>query len=173
MVKEITGGSLDYLINNAAVVSHVSEFKTFGDLYVLSCIAMPMKQKEMLTGDSDDDFDAMEKDLLESLEINLLAVIKSIHAFVPLIRNGKGKKVITISTGMSDLDLINSTEVAFASPYAISKGAVNVAIAKYNALYNKEGILFLAISPGYVTTERNTGRPKEAPAEKNTHVGRH
>ncbi|KAJ5408966.1 Short-chain dehydrogenase/reductase SDR [Penicillium cosmopolitanum] len=146
VVKEITGGSLDYLINNAAVVSHVSEFKTFGDF--------------------DDDFDAMEKDLLESLEINLLAVIKSIHAFVPLIRNGKGKKVITISTGMSDLDLINSTEVAFASPYAISKGAVNVAIAKYNALYNKEGILFLAISPGYVTTERNTEEPSPEDAEK-------
>lgn len=115
----------------------------------------------MLTDDSDDDFDAMERDILESLEINLLAVIKSIHAFVPLIRNGKAKKVITISTGMADLDLINSTEVTFASPYAISKGAVNVAIAKYNALYNKEGILFLAVSPGYVTTERNTGRPKD------------
>jgi hypothetical protein len=34
VVKGITGGSLDYLINNAAVVSHVSEFKTLGDLYV-------------------------------------------------------------------------------------------------------------------------------------------
>lgn len=130
-----------------------------------------MRQKKMLTGESDDDFDVMEKDLLESLEINLLAVIKSIHAFVPLIRNGKEKKVLTISTGMSDLDLINSTEVAFASPYAISKGAVNVAIAKYNALYKKEGILFLAVSPGYVTTERNTGRPKPPPHDKEIALG--
>lgn len=35
-VKEITGGGLDHLINNAAVVSHISEFKNFKDLYVLA-----------------------------------------------------------------------------------------------------------------------------------------
>lgn len=116
----------------------------------------------MLTMISDDNFDLMEKDLQESLDINLLAVIKSIHAFVPLIREGKGKKVVTISTGMADLDLINSTEVAFASPYAISKAAVNVAIAKYNALYKKEGILFLAVSPGYVATERHKGKKQKS-----------
>ncbi|KAF5861656.1 hypothetical protein ETB97_012743 [Aspergillus alliaceus] len=134
-VKEITGGGLDYLVNNAAVVSHVSEFKTLGDF--------------------DDDFETLEKDIMESLEINLLGVIKTVQAFLPLIRNGKDKKIITMSSGMADIDLINATEIAFASPYAISKGAVNVAIAKYNALYKKEGILFLAISPGYVSTERN------------------
>ncbi|OGE54077.1 hypothetical protein PENARI_c006G05265 [Penicillium arizonense] len=135
VVKDITAGGLDYLINNAAIVSHISEFKTFGDF--------------------DDDFETLEKDILESLEINLLGVIKTVHAFLPLIRSGNGKKVIAISSGMADIDLINSTEVAFASPYAISKGALNVAIAKYNALYKKEGILFLAVSPGYVSTERN------------------
>lgn len=32
VVKEITGGGLDHLINNAAVVSSKSEFKTFSDL---------------------------------------------------------------------------------------------------------------------------------------------
>jgi NAD(P)-dependent dehydrogenase (short-subunit alcohol dehydrogenase family) len=115
----------------------------------------------MLTTNSDDDFETLEKDLLESLEINLLAVIKTIHAFIPLIRSGKGKKIVTISTGMADIDLINATEVTFAAPYSISKGAVNVAIAKYNALYNKEGVLFLAVSPGYVATERNNGMPAD------------
>jgi NAD(P)-dependent dehydrogenase (short-subunit alcohol dehydrogenase family) len=34
-VKKITGGSLDYLINNAAVVSHISGYKTFEDLSVV------------------------------------------------------------------------------------------------------------------------------------------
>lgn len=100
----------------------------------------------------------MEKDILESLEINLLGVIKTVQAFIPLLRQGNAKKVLSISTGMADLELINSTEIEFAAPYAISKGALNVAIAKYNALYKKEGILFLAVSPGYVATERNQGR---------------
>ncbi|CAG8209700.1 unnamed protein product [Penicillium salamii] len=141
-VKEITGGGLDHLINNAAVVSHISGFKTFKDF--------------------DDDFETLEKDLLESLEINLLAVIKTVQAFIPLIRQGKQRKVLSISTGMADLDLINATEVDFSAPYSISKGALNVAVAKYNALYKKEGILFLAVSPGYVATERNQGMCRRA-----------
>ncbi|KAJ5823593.1 Short-chain dehydrogenase/reductase SDR [Penicillium robsamsonii] len=135
VVKGITAGALDYLVNNAASVSHVTQFKTLGDF--------------------DDDFETLEKDLLESLEVNLLGVIKTVHAFLPLIKNGKAKKVISISTGMADIDLVNEAEIATSAPYAISKGALNVAVAKYNALYNEEGILFLAISPGYVSTERN------------------
>ena len=118
-------------------------------------------RKRILTISSDDDFEIMERDILQSLEINLLGAMKIVHAFLPLIRNGKAKKLITISSGMADIDLINATEVAFASPYAISKGAMNVAMAKYNALYNKDGILFLAVSPGYVSTERNKGRTIE------------
>ncbi|KAJ5169839.1 Short-chain dehydrogenase/reductase SDR [Penicillium coprophilum] len=146
VVKSITGGALDYLINNAAVVSRVTGFKTLGDF--------------------DDDFEPLERDILESLEVNLIGVIKTINAFVTLIQNGKGKKVIALSTGMADLFLINATELAFAAPYAISKGALNVAIAKYNALYKQEGILFLAISPGYVSTEGNTVAPPPEDAEK-------
>jgi NAD(P)-dependent dehydrogenase (short-subunit alcohol dehydrogenase family) len=107
---------------------------------------------------SADNFEVFEKDLLENLEVNLIGVIKTIQAFIPLIRNGKAKKVLTISTGMADPDLINEYEVDFAAPYAISKGALNIAVAKYNALYKKEGILFLAVSPGYVATERNLGK---------------
>lgn len=114
-------------------------------------------KEAMLKISSDDDFETMERDILQSLEINLLGAIKVVHAFLPLIRNGKEKKLITISSGMADIDLINATEVAFGSPYTISKGAVNIAMAKYNALYKKDGILFLTISPGYVSTERNQG----------------
>lgn len=33
VVKNITSGGLDYLVNNAAIVSHISEWKTMGDLY--------------------------------------------------------------------------------------------------------------------------------------------
>ncbi|KAJ5902194.1 Short-chain dehydrogenase/reductase SDR [Penicillium taxi] len=106
-VKSITGRGLDYLIHNAAVLSHISALKTFGDF--------------------DDDFETLEKDLLESLNVNLLGYIKTVQAFIPLIREGKKK----------------------------NKAALNVAVAKYNALYNQDGILFLAISPGVVSTERS------------------
>ena len=58
---------------------------------------------------------------------------------------------------MADLDLVNDFELDIAAPYSISKAAVNMAIAKYNALYKKDGVLFMAVSPGYVDTGNAPG----------------
>ncbi|KAL5338049.1 NAD(P)-binding protein [Aspergillus crustosus] len=138
-VKKITGGSLNYLVNNAANVSDVTELRTLGDFH--------------------DNFTKLEDDIRDQFEINVLGVIKTIEAFVPLLQavpSGEPKKVLTITSGMADLDLINKAEVEFAGPYAISKGALNVAIAKYNALYKREGILFFGVCPGPVRTERQS-----------------
>jgi NAD(P)-dependent dehydrogenase (short-subunit alcohol dehydrogenase family) len=89
--------------------------------------------------------------------VNVIGLIKIIEAFLPLVQAATGeKKVITISSGMSDLDLINSTDLDVAAAYAISKAGVNVAVAKYSALCRKEGILFMSICPGNVATERQT-----------------
>jgi NAD(P)-dependent dehydrogenase (short-subunit alcohol dehydrogenase family) len=74
---------------------------------------------------------------------------------MPPIKNGTMKKAITISTGMVDPDLINSVEVDISVPYSVSKAALNVAVAKYNTRYKRDGILFIAISPGLVSTESN------------------
>ena len=63
------------------------------------------------------------------------------------------KIVFTLSTGGADADLINPIDLADGAPYASSKGAVNIAIAKYKAEYKNEGILFMAISPGFVNTD--------------------
>lgn len=56
---------------------------------------------------------------------------------------------------MADLDLTNNFAIADAGPYSVSKAASNAVIAKYNAEFKDEGILFLSISPGYVATEAN------------------
>jgi NAD(P)-dependent dehydrogenase (short-subunit alcohol dehydrogenase family) len=93
--------------------------------------------------------------MLNSFRVNTLGLLHSIQAFLPLIRKGSVKKVVNISTGMADVDLINQSEVEVAGPYSVSKAAANVVIAKYNAAHKNEGILFLSISPGYVATERN------------------
>ncbi|KAL9028868.1 MAG: hypothetical protein Q9196_002822 [Gyalolechia fulgens] len=130
--ESLTGGTLDYLINNAAYVSNTSAFKTLGDF--------------------SDDPDTLAEDLTTSFTTNVIGVIQTINVFVPLLRKGTEKKVLTLSTGMADVDLINQVELDVAAPYSISKAAVNVAVAKYNALYKKDGILFMAISPGYVDT---------------------
>jgi NAD(P)-dependent dehydrogenase (short-subunit alcohol dehydrogenase family) len=134
-------------------VSEVSEFKTLGDLYVpYPLLALPQKAEKK---QSENDFSTMETDMRDSFEVNVLSVLKIIHVFLPLIRASPTKKIITISTGMADINMINDYEVAYAAPYSISKAAVNAVMAKYNALYKSEGILFLSVSPGYVATERN------------------
>ncbi|KAJ8581524.1 hypothetical protein M405DRAFT_751657, partial [Rhizopogon salebrosus TDB-379] len=62
------------------------------------------------------------------------------------------KKVITLSTGLADLDLTINSEFVTSAPYSISKAAVNMVNAKYAAQYKPEGFVFLAISPGLVDT---------------------
>ena len=104
---------------------------------------------------SDSDPPVLEKDLLDSFNINVVGVVKTINTFIPLIKQSSIKKVITISTGMADFDLVNKFEIDNAAPYAISKSAANMVVAKYNALYKKNGVLFLAISPGLVDTGGN------------------
>ncbi len=72
--------------------------------------------------------------------------------FLPLISKSKVKKVISISTGLADIDLIAKFDIETAVAYSISKAGLNMAVAKFSAQYRAEGILFLSISPGLVDT---------------------
>ncbi|MCJ1457449.1 hypothetical protein MMC28_007817 [Mycoblastus sanguinarius] len=56
---------------------------------------------------------------------------------------------------MADLEQMNQVDVTISAPYSISKGAANVMVAKYSASYKTEGILFTAISPGFIDTGNN------------------
>ncbi|KAJ8587792.1 NAD(P)-binding protein [Rhizopogon salebrosus TDB-379] len=130
-VSSIAGGSLDYLINNAAFVESA---------------------REGLTLDSYSSEELLNKDLLDSFKVNVVGVINTVNIFLPLLKKGKSKKVITLSTGLADLDLTINSEFVTSAPYSISKAAVNMVNAKYAAQYKPEGFVFLAISPGLVDT---------------------
>lgn len=71
---------------------------------------------------------------------------------MPLVLKGKAKRVIALSSGHGDLDLIRDISIKVSTPYAVSKAALNALIAKYDAAYRSEGVLFLSISPGIVDT---------------------
>ena len=71
---------------------------------------------------------------------------------MPLILKGRAKKVIAISTGISDPEMTLKADIFQATSYSMSKAALNVAVAKFSALYRKEGILVMAICPGAVDT---------------------
>jgi NAD(P)-dependent dehydrogenase (short-subunit alcohol dehydrogenase family) len=101
---------------------------------------------------SADQPDALEKDLLDHFQNNVVGNVHLINVYLPLILKGNAKKVIAISTGMADIDMIAKFNVHIAAPYAISKAALNAAIAKFSAQYSSQGVLFLSISPGLVST---------------------
>ncbi|KAH9845063.1 NAD(P)-binding protein [Teratosphaeria destructans] len=130
-ISHMTCGSLDVLINNAALLSERSQWTSL----------------------LDHETDELEEELMSSFKANVVGTAHTINAFLPLIRKGQVKKVITLSTGVADLDLTNQYALANVAPYSISKAATNMLVAKYNAALGKsEGILFLSISPGMVDT---------------------
>lgn len=131
-IEEVTGGSLDYLINNAGLVPAKSAFNSLTDFA--------------------DEPEVLDNELWTCFNTNVVGVINTINIFLPLIQKSQVKKVITISTGMADTDLVRNFDIYEAAPYCVSKAALNMAIAKYNARHGKDGILFLAISPGLVDT---------------------
>ena len=119
---------------------------------------------------SDGREDVLEKDLRDSVrnpscshpspliypfpqfDTNVIGVIHTINAFLPLLRAGPTKKVITISTGIADPAAITAIGLYNVSPYTISKAATNMVVTKYAIQFKDEGFVFLALSPGFVNT---------------------
>jgi len=130
-VSKVTGGSLDYLINNAAFWEMVPGK---GDLSAYA------EEKEL------------EDDLRHHFDVNVIGVIHTINIFLPLLSNSPIKKIVTLTSFGADLDFVLTTDLAAFSPYAISKAALNMAIAKYAIKYKAEGFIFISLSPGFVNT---------------------
>lgn len=136
----MTGGSLDILINNAAVVGNKNKWNNLPDFTSLS---------------------DLENELTEAFHVNVVGVAFTINTFLPLIRKGETKKVITLTTGLADDGLTSKYRIGVSSPYSISKAATNTLVAKYHAACAEEGILFLGISPGVVDTSEGEPMSEE------------
>ncbi|UKZ69226.1 uncharacterized protein TrAtP1_010236 [Trichoderma atroviride] len=136
--KRFLGGAgLDVLINNAAYVSVTTALTSLKDFEHNTQTVLEEAQK--------------------SFDINVSGVAQTVFAFLPLLREGKMKKIVGISSGMGDIDLINGVNLANAAPYAVSKAALSTMFAKFNAAYQDEELLFFTICPGLVdTAEGNT-----------------
>ncbi|KAF1947787.1 NAD(P)-binding protein [Clathrospora elynae] len=135
--SKITGGSLDYLIANAGLVPGISAREPFSVL--------------------GQDPDQLQTQLVELFQINVVGNIHLFNLFLPLILKSDIKKVITISSGMADIELARTYSIYENALYSISKAAVNMAMAKFSAEYAKEGVLFLSVCPGMVDTGHNSG----------------
>ncbi|KAL5484929.1 hypothetical protein ACEPAI_7571 [Sanghuangporus weigelae] len=149
-VSKVTGGSVDVLINNAAFFDE--------ERNALNLDGYPEGREDLL-----------EQDLLKHFNTNVIGVIHTTNAFLPLLRSGSvnnNKKAITISSGLGDVPFTLATGNPVGAPYSISKAAVNLAVAKYAAEYKDQGIVFLAISPGLVSTKEWLDQPTEEELKK-------
>lgn len=81
---------------------------------------------------------------------NIVGNINLFNLFLPLILKGKAKKVVTISSGLGDIDFTNQTDTATGTLYGAFKAALNLVVAKYSAEFKKDGVLFFTMSPGLV-----------------------
>lgn len=133
IISEITNGTLDYVIANAGKISDWSGLDDVQDLGLA-------------------DPKLLEEDMLDLFRINVVGNAHLFNLVVPLVRKGIAKKVIAISSGLAEPTMTTKWKLTLGYPYAVSKGALNTLITKFQAQYIDEGILFLAVCPGTVDT---------------------
>ncbi|KAJ4296349.1 hypothetical protein N0V90_006394 [Kalmusia sp. IMI 367209] len=141
-VSKLTNGVVDYLIVNGAYLNV--------ETGPLDPSAYLGKEEYFLS------------ELNASIHANAAGVLFSINAFIELVKKSSVKKVIVISTGMADPEIVGVSEVAGSIPYSMSKAAVNILVAKYAVEYKQDGVIFLALSPGMVHTSTD---PDNIPPE--------
>jgi len=142
-VERITGGSLDVLINNAGKTDSV---------------------RRNLSIDKYPSNESLANGLRASFEVEVVGTAVVTNTFLPLVLNGKAKKVMTISGGMGDLDLTLASQWRFFGPGAVAKAGQNMLVAKYAASLKSQGVTFLAISPGLIESGVK-GEPSPEDAE--------
>ena len=54
---------------------------------------------------TDGNYDLIVDDLNKSIDTNVNGILKTIYAFLPLIKKGEQKKVVAISSGTADLGM--------------------------------------------------------------------
>lgn len=93
----------------------------------------------------------LHDDMHASLDTNVIGVVYSINAFLPLVLKGAVKKVIVISTGMADTETsLDGITVQVA--YSSMKAALNMIVAKFATELKPKGVMTLALCPGVVNT---------------------
>jgi NAD(P)-dependent dehydrogenase (short-subunit alcohol dehydrogenase family) len=96
--------------------------------------------------------DLLERELTQSILTNTIGPLRAINAFLPLVRAGRAKTIIVISTGMTDIEFTKISSVSASIPYAVSKAGTNMVVAKFAAELKSEDIKVVALSPGLVKT---------------------
>ncbi|ORY58376.1 uncharacterized protein BCR38DRAFT_468649 [Pseudomassariella vexata] len=112
-VSKLTGGTLDYVFANGAYINDEYSYVTASKMA----------------------FDPveMENELMSLFKTNVIGNMHLFSLVMPLVLNGDTKKIVAISSGLADLDLISSAQ------------------------YRRDGVLLMSICPGVVNIKENNG----------------
>ncbi|KAH8925538.1 NAD(P)-binding protein [Atractiella rhizophila] len=132
---------IDVLIANAGIATARGEVRDIEQLWEESFSTRPY-----------DDF-------TELFNVNVVGSIRTVNTFLPLVKKGNEKKIIMVSSVSGSLS-VNSIDNpfdrngnGFVGPYCVSKAALNMAARKYAVEFHKDGIIVIAIQPGYIKTD--------------------
>jgi len=90
------------------------------------------------------------EDAARTFQVNALGMLRVTSALLPLLRRSRGAKIANISSGLSSIQ-DNTSGGAYG--YRMSKAALNMASRSLAQDLREEGIITVAISPGWVQTD--------------------
>lgn len=134
-VSTISNGKVDVLIENAAWVGDETS---------------PL---EPMTATDPANIDKFRKALIEAIDVNVLGMMNLTQIFLPLIASGGMKKIIVISSTLADPGFTKATGITYHIPYAASKAAMNLVIAKTAMALKPQDIVMVALCPGWVKVD--------------------
>ena len=89
------------------------------------------------------------EDLARSLKVNVGGPFLTSKVLYPLIQKGGEKKIVNISSQMGSIQLTGGG----ATPYRVSKAALNMLTRNQAIEYKKDGIAVVILHPGWVRTD--------------------
>jgi NAD(P)-dependent dehydrogenase (short-subunit alcohol dehydrogenase family) len=137
-VAEATGGALDVLVNNAGIAG----------------VRMPAGE-------------VTAADVRSVYEVNVLGVVRMLHAFLPLLAKASAPVVVNVSSGLGSVtDAINPDTPYFGlvhPAYCSSKAALNMLTIQYAKAF--PNIRINAVDPGFTATDLNEQRGVQSVSE--------
>jgi NAD(P)-dependent dehydrogenase (short-subunit alcohol dehydrogenase family) len=89
------------------------------------------------------------EDVARSLEVNVGGPLMTSKTLYPLFQKGKERKIINISSQMGSIQLTGGG----ATPYRVSKAALNMLTRNQAIEYKRDGIAVVILHPGWVRTD--------------------
>jgi len=91
--------------------------------------------------------------LQSTLETNVVAVYNVSSTFIPLLQQGKQKKIVNITSTLGSVGLNDYFKMMPMSSYKISKTALNMLTVQYANDLDSKGFTVFGINPGWLRTD--------------------